>query len=336
MAVLPKFYNKYIATGNGILIFAILFAATIRILYFFNLGIADVSSTPSYLWEPIMSLFSNPYISFASSTVTVGIMAFFAAHINTKHLLIRQKTLLPSAFIILLFSCHPLFIGMSAEYISTLLALIVMSMFFSSYNTEKKQHAAFKVSSVLALSSLFTLTSLIYIFILWGALILMRSFNFKAFIASLVGFFIIYFPVFSFFLLTDNLDGFIQPFINITLSGLNNLPVLSYDLTQWVILSFSLILLLVIISNDYINRHKDKIKVRAYLNLLLYTVLFAIIAFLFLNINPLLHLFIILIFGSFLLSHFFALVEGKMVVILFYISIAFYLTICFLPFYLTK
>lgn len=336
MAASPKFYNKYIATGNGILIFAIFFAAAIRILYFINLGIVDVSSTTSYLWEPIANLFSDPYISFACSTVTIGLMAFFAAHINTQHLLIRQKTLLPSAFIILLFSCHPLFIGMSAEYISSVLALVTMSMLFSSYNTDKKQHAAFKISCVLALSSLFTLTALIYVPVLWITLMLIRSFNFKAFIASLVGFFIIYFPVFSFFLLTDNLEGFIQPFSNITLSGLNNLPILSYDFVQCIILGFSLVLLLVIISNDYINRHKDKIKVRAYLNLLLYTILFAIIALLLLNINPLFHLFIILTFGSFLLSHFFALADGKTVVVLFYISTAFYFTVCILPFYLIR
>lgn len=332
MAAKSKFYSKNIAHGIGILVFSILFAAIIRALYFLNFGISEVDAHNSLLWEYFAPLFENPYISFGCNTLIVTILAIFTSHIDTKHLLIRQKTFLPASFIILLFSSHPTFLTMSGEFISVVLMLMMLSALFSSYNIPQKQHAAFSISFSLAISGLFSTAALFYFPFLWLGLTIMRLFNFKALVASLFGIFIAYFPFFSYFLLTDNIDTFSTPFVNMsTLSY--SLPILNYEIKEWIILALSTLLLIIAVSDDYINRHKDKIRVRAYFNLLILLCIFALTAFMFINANPLLHLFIAFIAGAFILSHFFALVEGKAATILFYISLILFMAITISPFF---
>lgn len=333
MAARPRFYSRHIASGSGILFFSIFFAAIIRTLYFMNFGVNQASSEDSLLWRYLTPLFENPYISFVCNTILVGVLAFLASLIDTKHLLIRQKTYLPASFIILLFSIHPSFIGMSGEFISAFMAIAMLSMLFSSYNTYKKQHATFEISFVLAIAGLFSTAFLFYLPVLWISLAIMRSFNFRASLASLLGIFIVYFPVCSYFLLTDSLNVFMAPIDRIYTLTLNPLPLLNYEIKEWIILGFSLLLLLITIIDNYLNRHKDKIRVRNYFNLLMLLSIVALISFVLISINPTLHLFIGLIAGAFILSHFFALVESKAGSILFYIFLLSYIVISFSPFF---
>lgn len=332
MAGVPRSYKKNIAEGSGILIFSILFAFFIRAIYLFSFNNIEVESSGGYLWEPISFLFANPYISSLASSIMTAGLAFLAAHINTIHLLIRRKSLLPPAFIVLLFSCHPIFIVMSAEYISALLLLVIINMLFSAYHSEDKQKEAFKVSFILALASMFIPVSIVYYPMLLIALGIMRCFNFKAFIASLLGVFIVYFPAFSYYLLTENMEGFLAPFKSIDLESLGNFSFFSYSIVQWILLGFSILLMITIISDDYINRHKDKIRVRAYLSSLLISTIFSMLAFVFINITPLIHVYVTMTTAALLFAHFFALAEIKATVILFYIALGFYLIVCFLPF----
>lgn len=332
MAGVSRFYKKNVADGNGFLIFSIFLAVAVRAVYLFGFDSTEPVQSFGYLWEPISFLFNDIYVSLLASCLMTGGLAILVAHINTKHLLIRHKSLLPPAIIILLFSCHPSFISMSGEYVSALLTLIVVDVLFSAYHSEEKQYVATKSSFILALSCLFTPVSLIYFPVLWIALGIIRCFDFKAFLASLLGIFIVYFPTFSFYLLTDNLDIFLKPFMSINLQDLNNFSFLNYSVFQWVVLGFSIMLMITVIADNYLSRHKDKIRVRAYINLLLLVAIVSLIAAVFLSINFFTHLYICLTVTSLLLAHFFALAERKMTVILFYFTLVFYIIVCFSPF----
>lgn len=335
MAAAPRFYRKYIATGNGFLFFAIFYAIFIRVFYFLNFGAPVSSNGENYLWDPIADWFNNGYISLACSSIIVAIVAFLAGYINNKYLLIRQKTLLPSAFIILLFSSHPSFICMSGEFISALIVMFILSMLFSAYSIDRKQDIAFQASFMLALSSLFSISAIIYLPILWVGMAVIRSFSFKALLASLLGIFIIYFPILSWFLLVDQLQDLLTPFTNAFTAQILNIPIFSYNIKDWVILASCLLLLLITISDNYINRHKDKIRVRNYFNLLYTLAIYTLIIFLLLNINTHLHLFAIFTAGAFMLSHFFALVETRTGNILFYFVLLIYLAVSISPFFIT-
>lgn len=332
MAGISRFYKKNIAEGTGFLIFSVLLAVAIRSVYLFGFNFIVPVQEVSYLWKPISFLFNDTYISLLASSLMTGSLALLVAHINTKHLLIRHKSLLPPAIIILMFSSHPSFIFMSGEYISALLTLVVIDVLFSAYHSEQKQYVATKASFILALSSLFTPVSLIYFPVLWIALGIIRCFDFKAFLASLLGIFIVYFPAFSFYLLTDNLDIFLEPFLSVSLQDLNSFSLWDYSIFQWIVLGFFIMLMVVVIVDNYLSRHKDKIRIRAYMNLLLVFAIFSLLAFLFFNLGSSVHLYICFAIVALLLAHFFALGEQRMTEVLFYLSLIFYTIVSFLLF----
>jgi hypothetical protein len=333
MAAVPKSYKKNVAEGNGMLIFSIVFVIIIRLVYFLYFDFTHRSNPVNgYLWKPLSSIFSDSLISLLCSSLVAVSMAVLATHINTTYLFIRRKTILLPAVIVLLFSCHPQFMLMSAEYISTMLFLVIIFILFSAYNSPGKQMFSFKASFILALGSLFTPALLVYLPVLWLALAIMRCFNFKSLLASLLGVFILYFPAFSYYFLTDSLDIFLVPFTSVNVQQLTDFPFYQLNIGGWIILGFSTILLSILVSDNYIDRHKDKIRTRAYLSLLSFIAVLSILAYLFLDIDFVVYLFIALLTGAFLLSHFFALVEKRGGVILFYFSMIFYILVCIFPF----
>lgn len=334
MATVPRFYKNHIAEGKGILIFSIVLAIFLRIIFTIFSDTPDaVNLSGGYLWQYFQSFVQNSLYSFIGSSILVALMAISVAHINTDFVLIRRRTLLPPAVIILLFSCHPSFIWISPAYLGVLFMLLIISVLFDSYNEAAKAIIAFKVTFILSLGSLFTPILLIYVPLSWVALIMMRCFNAKSLLASLLGLFIIYFPTFSFYLFVDKLDEFIAPLIsNWNIDILKNLPVLSLNAVVWSILIVMIFLISLIIGDNYINRHKDKIRIRAYLSLLSLVTIVALLLSLFLNIAPDVNLYISIGVGSMLLSHYFALVETKGVAILFYIYMSLYIAVCVLSF----
>jgi hypothetical protein len=283
-----------------------------------------------YLWQLLVPVFRNPLLSLLASSATVAGLAVLTAHINTAHVLIRRRTILPPAIVILFFSSHPAFIQMSPAYFGVSTTVFIISMLFAAYSSENKPVAAFKTAFALSLGSLFAPVLLLYMPFLWMALAMMRCFNFKSVLASVFGFFIIYFPAFSFYIFSDKPDVFYSPFISIL--ELKDFPFLGFNNVLWSILAFFIFLLIVIIANNYINRHKDKIKIRAYLSLLSLTVIVALLFSLFSDVSPEVNLYIALGAGALLLSHFFALVETRGGVILFYILLLLCFLVCVLSF----
>lgn len=334
MATVPRFYKNHVAEGKGILIFSIILAIFLRIIFTIFSGTPDTGSlSGGYLWQYFIPFVQAPLYSFIGSSILVALMAISVAHINTDFVLIRRRTLLPPAIIILLFSCHPSFIWVSPAYLGILFILLIISVLFDSYNEATKAIIAFKVTFILALGSLFTPILLLYIPLSWIALMMMRCFNAKSILASLLGFFIVYFPTFSTYLFIDKLDEFILPFVaSCNIDILKNLPVFSLNAIAWGILIAMVFLLSLIIGDNYINRHKDKIRIRACLSLLSFTTIAALLLSLFLNIAPDVNLYISIGIGSMLLSHYFALVETKGIAILFYIYMSLFVAVCVLSF----
>ncbi len=322
MAAIPRFYKSHIAEGKGFLIISIIFAVCMRIAFVVSSNAMPSNMEGGYLWQLLDFFSGNPLYSLAVSSIIISAMAVLTAHINTDFVLIRRRTLLPPAIIILLFSCHPSLVWISPAYIGALCMLFSVSILFASYNHSEKSVAAFKITFILSLGSLFTPVLLLFVPLTWIALVIMRCFGFRSLLASFLGVFIVYFPTFSFYLFTDNLNEFLSPFLHYSSSQqLVMFPFLRFDIAIWASLIFIILFLSIIIGDNFLNRHKDKIKIRAYLSLLIFFTVLSLLFSIFINITPQVSLYIFMGVGSFLLSHFFALGETKGTVVLFYIFI---------------
>lgn len=330
MAALPRYYKNNIAEGKGILIFAIIVASIMRLFFFLSSDETFNIASDGYLWVLLVPFFQVPLLSLVGSTICVALIALLIAQINSTHVLIRRRTVLPPAVAILFFSCHRSFIEMSSAYLGVLCVLFVVSVLFSVYNITDRPQAAYRTSFILALGSLFSPILLFYVPLSWFALMIMRCFNFKSVLASFLGVLCVYFPVFSFYLFAGHLDVFLSPFYS--MASLDQLTLFSFSNVEWVAIAFLLLFLGIVVGNNLVNSYKDKIKVRAYLSLLSIVVVVALIFFMLFDIDTRANLYIILGVLSLLYAHFFALIESKAGAILFYFSIAIYFSICILSY----
>lgn len=328
-----NFFDKKIVRGQGFLIFSVVFVALIRFFYLFHphLLVADIGITQGWLWNILAPLFVNPIVSWFLGVLILGLLAFVVQFINAQFVLIRKKTTFPIATIILLFSCLPIHIGVSLLYVGVLTLLSIVYSLFRGYGAVIKQWTALNVGFHLSLGSLFAPFLLLYLPVIWVCLSKMRIFSFKALLASLFGVILVYVPTVTLFVVTGNIDDFIYPFALLGDIDWSNLPLKNYDPINYILLGLSLVLYFIILSNSYVHRHKDKVRVRAYLSVLLFVSSFSLICGLLVNLDSLLFLSIGLGTGSLLLAHFFALTESRVVVLLFFMSLFIYFAVSVLP-----
>lgn len=330
--MINRFYKRHIAEGKDILIFAIIFAITIRIVYLVA-GIISYNDTDeySYIWNQLSPLVSNPTLSFLLGFICLIIISWFSGLTSTQFVFIRKKTTLISAIPLLLFSSAPLFFTIKAEYFGAMAILLAIYCLFKSYDDKKPQIAAFNIGTLIAISSLFSLSSIIYLPIFWIGMSMMNSLNLKGIISSILAIVSIYIISFSIYFITGQSEEFLEPFINIANSSLADFPIKSFGLFDYIKFALVSILLLTIAIRSVTTQFKDKIKVRAYTSFFITITAFSFLVYSFLNLHPQLNLYIGFCTGSFLIAHFFALNEERWVPWLFYTLLAILIATSILP-----
>lgn len=325
-------YKKSIVENKNLVLFSILLTLLIRfVIFYFSKDITNNDSIGSgYLWSGISSLLlANKTISFIVSTFFVFAISFYASQLNAKHGLIRNRTYLLYVFGSLIFSSHPVFIYMTHYYVSALAFLICIDILFSSYQDKTGAKNAYAIGFILGISSLFSFYVLMYLPLFFIGFRMMRIFNFKTFIISLLGIATIYWLSFAFFFWQNNVAGFLNPFEH--LYPILNNALESTSFSGESLLTAIALILLIIISLDYqTNSFRDKIRIRANIQFLHLASLFSILTFFFIIYDPTLNLYMLSCSISILLAHFFTLVEQKWKVITFYILILVYFSCCFL------
>lgn len=323
------FYKRAVVQGKGMLVFAIFIALFTRLLTClyspFPAQAYTCSEGDGCLWYAIAPFFANKFISIACSALSVIFIAFLLSYINAKHLIIRQKTYLPAALSLLLYSMHPSFMFMGAHFIGVIFFLFSLSILFASYHEDKAQIAVVKIGFLFAICSLFFLHIFLYLFIFIIGLSVMRIFGIKPFLAFLFGIVLIYVPIFTFYFFSGNLDAFFLPFVGFDYAELNFLPLLSFSLSQWISFGACFLLLMIFIFNGYINSFKDKIKIRVFLRYLTVFCVYSILLLLLVNYNPDANLFFIFAVASFLFAHLFVLTDRRGIQLLFYMCFIIYL-----------
>lgn len=330
--MINRFYKRHIAEGKDIFIFAIIFAIIIRIVYLV-VGIISYNQTEeySYIWNRLSPLVSNPMLSYSLGFVCLILISWFSGLINTQFVFIRKKTTLTSAIPLLLFSSTPLFFTLKAEYFGTIAILLAIYCLFKSYDEKKPQITAFNIGALIAISSLFSLSALIYLPVFWIGMNLMNSLNIKGLISSILAIIAIYTISFSIYFFAGKPETFLEPFINIVDSSLTDLPIRSFDLYDYMTFGLIGILLVTIGVRSITTQFKDKIKIRAYTSFFIIITTFSFLAYSFLNIHPQLNLYIGFCSGGFLIAHFFALNEERWIPWLFYILLIILVTASILP-----
>lgn len=325
-------YKKNIVENKNLVLFSILLTLVIRFIIFYLLKEPPVKEDTGvgYLWTGVLTqLLSNGTISFIVSTFFVFAISFYASQLNAKHGLIRNRTYLLYVFGSLIFSSHPVFIYMTHYYVSAFAFLLCIDILFSSYQEKSNGKNAYALGFVLGISSLFSFYILMYLPLFWIGFRMMRIFNFKTFIISILGVATIYWLAFVFFLWQNNIAAFLNPFEHLYPILNNSIEKTSFT-GESLLVAIALVLLIVISLDYQTNSFRDKIRIRANIQFLHLASLFSILTFFFIIFDPTINLYMLSCSISILLAHFFTLVEQKWKVIAFYILTLVYFSCCIL------
>ncbi|NVO10087.1 MAG: hypothetical protein HXX16_09020 [Bacteroidales bacterium] len=122
--------------------------------------------------------------------ITFTIILFTAFHllqINSKHIVIKQRTYLPAFFYILITSCFIPLQRINPAIFSALIFVFVFDHIFSIYHKENALDNIFKAGFYIALASLFYAPSILYIIVLFLSIMSIRSFNIREWFAAFFG-----------------------------------------------------------------------------------------------------------------------------------------------------
>lgn len=257
-----KFYNRNIKGGRVLGVIALLVFFAIRLFFiFFDQNLLSLDIGGGILWGQLKSLIPSVDISILLSGVCGILIALTIAWINNKYAIIRVRTLLPSAFVLLLLSIDPHFVVMSPHYIAAIFFMLSVDALFASYQDEKGQRWGIDVGIYLSLASLFVTEYLLLIPLFVIGFSMMRSLSFKMFFALLLPLILVYFLVYSICFSLGSLDLFYAQF---DFELLDNIYVLSSSssISTHLLAVFGILFLVVLAIDNRLNNYKDKTRVR--------------------------------------------------------------------------
>lgn len=309
-----------------------LVAIVLRCGVLFSLDSDDtVQQTYGYSlgWEVVGSFFSNVYFSaICSFLLSLGI-AVLGLSLNNRFNIIRRRTYLPYVFIIFLPACFPQLAFLSPLYLCFPFVLVAISILYESYQSTEVAYNSFRIGFMLAIGSLFCPDVLFYVPIFWIGFSYMRSFNVKVIFASLLGLVMVYWPLICVMLFWK--PELSEPVIT-WYNGWKSIHFVknilrSVEISNFIVYVFGSVIIICIMTYNYINSFKDKIQTRAYLSFLNLLLVCSIVFSAILLLNMSISLMILLVLSGFIYAHYFALTERKFGFYFFIVVLLFYLTI---------
>ena len=261
----------------------------------------DTSIMPFYAY--LLKVFPPyTYISKLIGAILVVIIAFMISRLNTKFIIISERTYLPSIiYIFIVCGLIP-----NKELYSVLPAIIFFLIAFEkildSFKFESLSYKIFDAALFLSIASLFYFNILFFIIFIWISIITLRPFHWREWVFILLGVFVPYFVLFSLYYLSNTS---IEPILT-AIKG-NFIFETSFTINNAQYALVSILILLMLISSRFIMQvsSSKKILVRKSFNLFLWLFIITIAGYFAINSAGIEMVFIGAIPVSYLLSVFF-------------------------------
>jgi len=232
MHTIIKSFRTYIVEGRFVsFIVSVVVIGMRAALFFRGEKIPVVYNDTGYLWRHFSHLFADPMVSMVASTISVFLIAFLISSLNRRFTLIRQRSSLPFVIPLFLLSLHPWFLVMTADYIAVIFILIAFFPLLKSYQASDATLYSFQSAILIGVASLFQIYAIVLLPLWWRGELAMRGPQFRSFLSSLFGIFLVYISLFSVYFIFDELPAFVQPFLSLASFSLPQLP--DYSWSAW-------------------------------------------------------------------------------------------------------
>ncbi|MFC2080685.1 hypothetical protein ACFLR8_00570 [Bacteroidota bacterium] len=187
------------------LIFVPVFAGLLWLKYFIlpqSVNIAfEPNPMPFYHWIAI--LFENQL--FLGKIVTLSLLIFSAlwlSRINTKFIILQQRTNLPAFIYILLVSSYLPLQQINPAVFASIFMVLSMEILFDTYKKEGLTREFFMAAFLVSIASLFYARAAFLMLVVWSALALLRTMYWREWVFTLLGFISPYIFLFSWYYLS--------------------------------------------------------------------------------------------------------------------------------------
>ncbi len=291
-----------------------------RLLLFLNSDFSTASlPSVSHLWWYLAPFFDNPTISLVASSLSVLLIALLIRSMNNRFALIRDRSNLPFLAPLLLLSLHPRFLVMSPSLLGVIFVLLAFFPLLQSYQKQDAYLYSFRSGVLIAMASLFHVGVLVLVPLWWRGERSMRGPQLRARLSYLFGILLVWFSLFSLFLLMDDLSGFLQPFSFYSLFSLPLLP--DYSVIEW---SALLLVVLFFLSNMILSTRvfsRDKVLTLTLMRFVVYLIVFLLLLQLLYWRSTLFFFMLALVLISYLSAYYFTRIHAKSGVLLAYVNL---------------
>ncbi|MXV51682.1 beta-carotene 15,15'-monooxygenase [Pedobacter sp. HMF7647] len=210
------------------LLLLVLVAFVLRIGFFYSLP----EKIEISMEEPISKLISNealqlfftPLSNVLSAMILTIAQAILFNKIVNEHNLLGKPSFLPALMFVTVSSILPPFLIISAPLLCNFMSLWIISKFLKLYRNEDALSVMFDEGMIVAAGTMIYFPFIAMLLLLWVSLVIFRPFNWREWIAALLGFITVYFFVAVYYYWHDMLGSFYYIWKPLTQPVLTNIP----------------------------------------------------------------------------------------------------------------
>lgn len=266
-------------------------------------------------------------------TYLIGVLlmvggAFMIYRANYALMLIREKTLLPVFFYILLISTNKDFLPLKSTSFGVFFLILAIYYLFISYHNQNCQRYIFNASFVIAIGSLLWVHILWFLPVFWYGMYKFRAITMQTFLASILGILTVYWFVGCYCFWIQNFDMFTIPFDSIF--KIRPLSIRGNDWFDWITIGCMAGWVLIASINILTHEYEDNLRTRQFLSFLILLTVFSFGLYFLYEQSSEEFLQIACFPASVLISHFFTVVRNKYIFWLFHVSVVIFIILLLL------
>ncbi|MBE9468393.1 MAG: hypothetical protein IMY72_08765 [Bacteroidetes bacterium] len=250
----------------------------------------------------------NSYLSFIIAIILIIIESYIIIRLNFQYMFLSVRTYLPAVFFVIICSIylplqtlHPILIG-------NLFFILAFDKALTS-NKQCNIFSSYFISGfLLSIGSLFYFNLIFFLPIIWISKIILRGFNLREWLVSIIGLITPYFFLFFYYFYFDKIDLLIQ-ILSENIFFKNSIP--TFNISYLILFSFFCIL--IIISSFYLlsTVNTKKIITRKYFKILFWLFVLSSTLFILVPSVSIESIIILAIPLSLLIANYFASIRSK-------------------------
>jgi hypothetical protein len=157
-----------------------------------------------------------PLLNVFLAAVIVLIQALLLNHLCSYYNLLGKQSFLPAVMYIVVSSLFIPFLRLSSPLICNFLVIAMLYKLLSLYKGDDAKSATYDMGMIVALGSLIYLPFIYFFLIIWIALILFKPFNWREWVAGIMGYATIFFFLAVFYYMNNRLEQFYTIWLPLT------------------------------------------------------------------------------------------------------------------------